>query len=70
MACGHCAGARRASVLAAKAFATGDIHLGATRAKEAAAHIGAKLKGEPHADTSTASPDSGNADTAEPQSGS
>lgn len=64
MSCGHCAGARRASVLAAKAFATGDIRLGATRAKEASGHLMAKLKGEPHADATTAAPTNGTAQQA------
>lgn len=46
MPCHHCTSARRASRLALQAIAEGDIREGATRAKEAAAHIKAKLRGD------------------------
>lgn len=46
MPCHHCASARRSARLALQAMAQGDMHEGATRAKEAADHIKAKLKGE------------------------
>lgn len=52
MPCHHCTSARRASKLALQAIAQGDIREGATRAKEAHAHIKAKLSGDEHRRTS------------------
>ena len=46
MPCHHCTSARRASKLALQAIAQGDIREGATRAKQAHAHIKAKLSGD------------------------
>ena len=46
MSCHHCGRARQSSAQAIKAVLKGDIHEGAVRARDAAAHIKAKLKGD------------------------
>lgn len=58
MPCHHCTKARQSTKDAIKAVLTGDRREGATRAKDAAAHIKAKLKGDKDGEQSASQPPS------------